>query len=164
MQIQRPRVHGYCLVHPIFPVVDGSATHLLPFMDSLGYKVYTIHLKLHNSFYIMQLNWILMFLFFFGSSPRMIFELCSYESINVKLEWDKKHSMEITGIETGLPSTMYYIFNTFLWCLQILHIYWWVLICRMFIIQIRSEDKIARDVRSGKIYIYIYISKSTSAL
>ncbi|KAF8111827.1 hypothetical protein N665_0072s0039 [Sinapis alba] len=67
----------------------------------------------------------------------------SYESINVKLEWDKKHSMK-----GGLPSTMYYVFNTFLWCLQFLHIYWWVLICRMFIIQIRSEDKIARDVRS----------------
>ncbi|KAF8111828.1 hypothetical protein N665_0072s0039 [Sinapis alba] len=39
VQIQRPRNHGYCLVHPMFPDVDGSATHLLPFMDPLGYQL-----------------------------------------------------------------------------------------------------------------------------
>ncbi|CDY24386.1 BnaCnng04530D [Brassica napus] len=97
------------------------------------------------SFILFFLLWTALRLIYY---PLWILWGTSYESINVKLEWDKKHSMEITGIETGLPSTMYYIFNTFLWCLQILHIYWWVLICRMFIIQIRSEDKIARDVRS----------------
>ncbi|KAF8088755.1 hypothetical protein N665_0530s0010 [Sinapis alba] len=67
----------------------------------------------------------------------------SYQSINVKLEWDKKHPME-----TGLPSTVYYVFNTLLWCLQILHFYWWVLISRVLISQIRSKGKIDRDVRS----------------
>ncbi|KAG2292520.1 hypothetical protein Bca52824_039189 [Brassica carinata] len=78
------------------------------------------------------------------TSLSFILFLLSYESIKVKLEWDKKHTME-----TGLPLTVYYVFNTLLWCLQILHIYWWVLICRVLISQIRSKGKIDKDVRSG---------------
>ncbi|KAL0716525.1 hypothetical protein Bca4012_065847 [Brassica carinata] len=92
------------------------------------------------SFILFFLSWTALRLVYY---PLWILWGTSYESINVKLEWDKRNSME-----AGLPSTMYYVFNTFLWCLQILHIYWWVLICRMFINQIRSKDKIARDVRS----------------
>ncbi|KFK44560.1 hypothetical protein AALP_AA1G272900 [Arabis alpina] len=77
------------------------------------------------------------------SYPFWILRSTSYESIKVKLEWDKKHLME-----AGPPAIVYYVFNTLLYCLQILHIYWWVLICRVLISQIRAKGKIARDVRS----------------
>ncbi|CAN8304213.1 unnamed protein product [Cochlearia groenlandica] len=75
--------------------------------------------------------------------PFWILWSTSYESIKVKMEWDKKHM-----VETRLPFMVYYVFNTLLFCLQILHIYWWVLICRVLIDQIRDKGKIAKDVRS----------------
>ncbi|KAL0678626.1 hypothetical protein Bca4012_006607 [Brassica carinata] len=93
------------------------------------------------SFILFLLSWTALRLIYY---PLWILWSTSYESIKVKLEWDKKHTME-----TGLPLTVYYVFNTLLWCLQILHIYWWVLICRVLISQIRSKGKIDKDVRSG---------------
>ncbi|WZZ10620.1 hypothetical protein YC2023_096553 [Brassica napus] len=55
------------------------------------------------SFILFFLLWTALRLIYY---PLWILWGTSYESINVKLEWDKKHSMEITGIETGLPSTI----------------------------------------------------------
>lgn len=43
----------------------------------------------------------------------------------------------------------YYVFNTLLFSLLVLHIYWWVLMCRMLVRQIQSRGQIGDDVRSG---------------
>ncbi|KAB2053144.1 hypothetical protein ES319_A12G167400v1 [Gossypium barbadense] len=42
----------------------------------------------------------------------------------------------------------YYLFNTLLFCLLVLHIYWWVLMYRMLVNQIQAGGKISEDVRS----------------
>lgn len=44
----------------------------------------------------------------------------------------------------------YYLFNTLLFCLLVLHIYWWALMYRMLVKQIKSRGKLSEDVRSGK--------------
>ncbi|KAF2321401.1 hypothetical protein GH714_040991 [Hevea brasiliensis] len=43
---------------------------------------------------------------------------------------------------------IYYCFNTLLYCLLVLHIYWWVLIFRMLVKQIQARGQISEDVRS----------------
>ncbi|CAA7036323.1 unnamed protein product [Microthlaspi erraticum] len=93
------------------------------------------------SFVLFFLSWTALRLIYY---PFWILWSTSYESIKVKLEWDNKHL-----VEAGLPRMVYYVFNTLLYCLQILHIYWWFLICRVLISQILAKGKIARDVRSG---------------
>ncbi|XVF43331.1 hypothetical protein PTKIN_Ptkin02bG0032200 [Pterospermum kingtungense] len=42
----------------------------------------------------------------------------------------------------------YYLFNTLLFCLLVLHIYWWVLMYRMLVNQVKSRGKLSEDVRS----------------
>ncbi|KAJ3699272.1 hypothetical protein LUZ61_002977 [Rhynchospora tenuis] len=42
----------------------------------------------------------------------------------------------------------YYVFNTLLFALLVLHIYWWVLIYRMLVKQIQSRGRVGEDVRS----------------
>lgn len=42
----------------------------------------------------------------------------------------------------------YYVFNTLLYCLLVLHIYWWVLMYRMLVKQIKARGKLGEDVRS----------------
>ncbi|KAJ4792858.1 hypothetical protein LUZ62_044104 [Rhynchospora pubera] len=42
----------------------------------------------------------------------------------------------------------YYVFNTLLFALLVLHIYWWVLIYRMLVKQIQSRGHVGEDVRS----------------
>lgn len=49
----------------------------------------------------------------------------------------------------------YYIFNTLLLCLLVLHIYWWVLIFRMLVKQIQSRGQISDDVRSGRLTVFL---------
>lgn len=51
--------------------------------------------------------------------------------------------------KTILP-ICYYMFNTLLFSLFFLHIYWWVLIYRMLVKQIQAAGKLSEDVRSGK--------------
>lgn len=51
--------------------------------------------------------------------------------------------------KTILP-ICYYMFNTLLFSLFFLHIYWWVLIYRMLVKQIQATGKLSEDVRSGK--------------
>lgn len=48
-------------------------------------------------------------------------------------------------------SIYYYVFNTLLFCLLVLHIYWWVLIFRMLVRQIQARGKVSDDVRSGEL-------------
>ncbi|KAF8117625.1 hypothetical protein N665_0009s0141, partial [Sinapis alba] len=42
----------------------------------------------------------------------------------------------------------YYMFNTLLFCLLVLHIFWWVLIYRMLVKQVQDRGKLSEDVRS----------------
>ncbi|XP_052200029.1 ceramide synthase 1 LOH3 [Diospyros lotus] len=42
----------------------------------------------------------------------------------------------------------YYVFNSLLFSLLVLHIYWWVLMYRMLVKQIQARGKISEDVRS----------------
>ena len=55
----------------------------------------------------------------------------------------------------------YYLFNTLLYCLLVLHVYWWVLIYRMLVKQIQARGQLSDDVRSGKLlaeYLIFIIS------
>lgn len=45
-------------------------------------------------------------------------------------------------------SIHYYVFNSLLFCLLVLNIYWWVLILRMLVGQIRARGKVSEDIRS----------------
>ena len=64
---------------------------------------------------------------------------CSYQII---MTVDKeKHPIE--------GPIYYYMFNTLLFCLLVLHIFWWVLIYRMLVKQVQDRGKLSEDVRSG---------------
>lgn len=47
----------------------------------------------------------------------------------------------------------YYMFNTLLFCLLVLHIYWWVLIFRMLVKQVQARGRVSEDVRSGDNFV-----------
>lgn len=69
-----------------------------------------------------------------------ILSLFSYEVI---LTLDKeKHKFE--------GPIYYYVFNSLLFSLLVLHIYWWILMFRMLVKQIQSRGRVGDDVRSGK--------------
>jgi len=42
------------------------------------------------------------------------------------------------------------VFNTLLFGLLVLHIYWWVLMYRMLVKQIQARGRLSEDVRSGE--------------
>jgi hypothetical protein len=44
----------------------------------------------------------------------------------------------------------YYVFNSLLFSLLVLHIYWWVLMYRMLVKQIQSRGHVGDDIRSGR--------------
>ncbi|KAF3784933.1 longevity assurance-like protein 3 [Nymphaea thermarum] len=87
------------------------------------------------SFILFSLSWIILRLVYY---PLWIIRSTSYE---VLLTLDKdKYKVE--------GPIYYYVFNTLLLCLLVLHIYWWVLIYRMLVRQIQARGKISEDVRS----------------
>jgi hypothetical protein len=43
---------------------------------------------------------------------------------------------------------LYYIFNTLLITLFVMHIYWWILIFRMLVKQVAARGRVSDDVRS----------------
>ncbi|THU67545.1 hypothetical protein C4D60_Mb05t25780 [Musa balbisiana] len=88
------------------------------------------------SFLLFVASWVLLRLTYF---PFWILRSTSYE---VLLTLDKaKHKFE--------GPIYYYVFNTLLFSLLVLHIYWWVLIYRMLVKQIQSRGHVGDDVRSG---------------
>ncbi|KAG9448655.1 hypothetical protein H6P81_008620 [Aristolochia fimbriata] len=88
-----------------------------------------------TSFVLFALSWVLLRLIYF---PFWVIWSTSYE---VLLTLDKeKHKVE--------GPIYYYIFNTLLLCLFVLHIYWWVLIFRMLVRQVQARGQISDDVRS----------------
>ncbi|MQL80417.1 hypothetical protein Taro_012852 [Colocasia esculenta] len=86
-------------------------------------------------FVLFVLAWILLRLIYF---PFWIIRSTSYEVI---LTLDKeKHKVE--------GPIYYYVFNSLLFALLVLHIYWWVLIFRMLVKQIQARGQVGDDVRS----------------
>lgn len=87
------------------------------------------------AFVVFVLSWLLLRLIYY---PFWILRSTSYE---VLLVLDKdKHPVD--------GPIYYYVFNTLLFCLLVLHIYWWVLIYRMLVKQIQARGQISEDVRS----------------
>ncbi|XXG55281.1 hypothetical protein AAC387_Pa03g2980 [Persea americana] len=87
------------------------------------------------SFICFVASWVVLRLTYF---PFWILRSTSYE---VLLTLDKeKHKVE--------GPIYYYLFNTLLCCLLVLHIYWWVLIYRMLVKQIKARGQLGDDVRS----------------
>lgn len=87
------------------------------------------------AFIFFVLSWILLRLVYF---PFWVLWSTSYEVVQTL---DKeKHAIE--------GPIYYYMFNTLLFCLLVLHIYWWVLIYRMLVKQIQARGKLSEDVRS----------------
>ncbi|KAK9051158.1 hypothetical protein SSX86_027784 [Deinandra increscens subsp. villosa] len=87
------------------------------------------------SFILFVLAWILLRLIYY---PFWILWSTSFELVPV---------LKIEKYKTWGP-IYYYLFNTLLFCLLVLHIYWWVLIYRMLVKQIQDRGKISEDVRS----------------
>lgn len=86
-------------------------------------------------FILFAISWIVFRLIYF---PFWIIWSTSYEVL-LTLDMDK-HKIE--------GPIDYYIFNSLLICLLVLHIYWWVLIYRMIVRQIKAKGKISEDLRS----------------
>ncbi|XP_050374015.1 ceramide synthase 1 LOH3-like [Argentina anserina] len=87
------------------------------------------------SFILFVMSWIILRLIYY---PFWILWSTSYEII---LTLDKeKHAVE--------GPIYYYVFNTLLYCLLVLHIFWWVLIYRMLVKQIQQRGQLSNDVRS----------------
>ncbi|CAN0923891.1 Ceramide synthase 1 LOH3 [Linum grandiflorum] len=87
------------------------------------------------AFILFVLSWILLRLIYY---PFWILWSTSYEVV-VAVD-KKKHERE--------GPIYYYVFNTLLYCLLVLHIYWWVLIYRMLVKQIQARGQLSDDVRS----------------
>uniref|UniRef100_A0A2P2LBK1 Uncharacterized protein MANES_06G077800 n=1 Tax=Rhizophora mucronata TaxID=61149 RepID=A0A2P2LBK1_RHIMU len=86
-------------------------------------------------FVLFVVSWILLRLIYF---PFWVIWSTSYEVVQTL---DKeKHAVD--------GAIYYYIFNTLLFCLLVLHIYWWVLIYRMLVKQIQARGQLSDDVRS----------------
>ncbi|KAF7827914.1 ASC1-like protein [Senna tora] len=87
------------------------------------------------SFILFVLSWILLRLIYF---PFWVIRSTSYE---VLLTLDmEKHAVD--------GPICYYVFNSLLICLLVMHIYWWVLMYRMLVRQIQAKGKLSDDVRS----------------
>lgn len=87
------------------------------------------------AFILFVLSWILLRLIYY---PFWVLWSTSYE---VLLNLDKeKHAVD--------GPIYYYVFNTLLYCLLVLHIYWWVLMYRMLVKQIQARGQLSDDVRS----------------
>ncbi|CAK7326450.1 unnamed protein product [Dovyalis caffra] len=87
------------------------------------------------AFILFVLSWILLRLIYY---PFWVLWSTSYE---VLLNLDKeKHPVD--------GPIYYYVFNSLLYCLLVLHIYWWVLIYRMLANQIKARGQLSDDVRS----------------
>lgn len=73
----------------------------------------------------------------------IIFFFSSHGSYEVLLTLDmEKHRVD--------GPIYYYVFNSLLYCLLVLHIYWWVLMYRMLVKQIQARGQLSEDVRSGE--------------
>ncbi|XP_010514167.1 PREDICTED: LAG1 longevity assurance homolog 1 [Camelina sativa] len=87
------------------------------------------------SFVLFALSWVVLRLIYY---PFWILWSTSYQII---MTVDKeKHAID--------GPILYYMFNTLLYFLLVLHIFWWVLIYRMLVKQVQDRGKLSEDVRS----------------
>ncbi|KAG0557973.1 hypothetical protein M758_11G165300 [Ceratodon purpureus] len=87
------------------------------------------------AFGLFAISWLLLRLLYF---PIVIIKSTTYQVLQVL---DKRKHPN--------GPYLYYILNTLLICLLVLHVYWWILIWRMIMRQIQNSGKISEDVRSG---------------
>ncbi|XP_042025290.1 ASC1-like protein [Salvia splendens] len=87
------------------------------------------------SFVMFVLLWIILRLIYY---PFWILWSTSYELI----EYLDKETLK------GEGPIYYYVFNTLLFYLLVLHVYWWVLMFRMLVAQIKAGGAVSDDVRS----------------
>lgn len=87
------------------------------------------------AFICFAVSWVLLRLIYF---PFWVIWSTSYEVLQTLDR--KKHVKE--------GPIYYYVFNSLLISLLVLHIYWWVLIFRMLVKQIQERGKLGEDVRS----------------
>ncbi|KAK7275083.1 hypothetical protein RIF29_16190 [Crotalaria pallida] len=81
------------------------------------------------------LSWTLLRIIYF---PFWVLWSTSYEVVSA---FDKeKHRVQ--------GPIYYYVFNTLLFSLLVLNIYWWVLMLRMLVEQIQAKGKVSEDIRS----------------
>ncbi|KAG6399942.1 hypothetical protein SASPL_141428 [Salvia splendens] len=92
------------------------------------------------SFVMFVLLWIILRLIYY---PFWILWSTSYELI----EYLDKETLRVEG------PIYYYVFNTLLFYLLVLHVYWWVLMFRMLVAQIKAGGAVSDDVRSGKLIL-----------
>ncbi|KAL8196355.1 hypothetical protein R6Q57_024650 [Mikania cordata] len=88
------------------------------------------------SFILFVFSWVVLRLIYY---PLWILWSTSYEVLQILDQ--EKHT-------TSEAPVYYYVFNTLLFCLLVLHIYWWVLMYRMLLKQIQDRGKLSDDVRS----------------
>ncbi|KAK6921841.1 TRAM/LAG1/CLN8 homology domain [Dillenia turbinata] len=88
------------------------------------------------SFILFVLSWVLLRLIYY---PFWVLWSTSYEVVQFL---DKTMHQKEGPI-------YYYVFNTLLYCLLVLHIYWWVLMYRMLVKQIQARGQLSDDVRSA---------------
>ncbi|KAL8137200.1 hypothetical protein V2J09_003201 [Rumex salicifolius] len=100
------------------------------------------------SFIIFVLSWILLRLTYY---PFWVLWSTSYE---VVLTLDKdKHPVK--------GPIYYYVFNTLLYCLLVLHIYWWVLMYRMLVKQIQARGQLSEDMKKMNMKIDFQLTQET---
>ncbi|KAI3964376.1 hypothetical protein MKX01_024993 [Papaver californicum] len=87
------------------------------------------------AFFCFALSWLILRLFYY---PFWILWSTSYEVLQI-FDHDK-HRVD--------GPIYYYLFNTLLFCLLVFHIYWGVLILRMFVEQIKARGRVSDHVRS----------------
>ncbi|KEH27916.1 LAG1 longevity assurance-like protein [Medicago truncatula] len=89
------------------------------------------------AFILFVLSWTILRIIYY---PFWVLRSTSYEVIDtLKLD---KHLVDY--------SIHYHVFNTLLFCLLVLNIYWWVLMLRMLVGQICAKGKVSEDIRSAQ--------------
>jgi hypothetical protein len=126
-----------CGISPFRDVMDSSPSHNFPFLDPKKHKVNN---KLKLASYLSSTSTSCHsppYIYFF-----LMYDLESLFSYEVLLTLDKEKHQFYSPI-------YYYVFNSLLFSLLVLHIYWWILIYRMLVKQIQSKGRVGDDVRSG---------------
>ncbi|TKY69467.1 LAG1 longevity assurance-like 3 [Spatholobus suberectus] len=63
--------------------------------------------------------------------------------------WSTSYEVVLTLDKDRVDGPIYYyVFNTLLYFLLVMHIYWWVLMLRMLVKQIQERGKVSEDIRS----------------
>ncbi|CAM6040363.1 unnamed protein product [Sphagnum compactum] len=97
-------------------------------------KYYGLEIVPSIAFVLFALQWVLLRLIYF---PFHVIWSTSYEVLQV---------LDTGSYKQG--PVLYYIFNTLLISLFVIHIYWWILIFRMLVKQVAARGRVSDDVRS----------------